>query len=107
MGDKPVIVCAAINNPMVMHEFEREADGIVVEFGVSRAAVLDVVFGDYDPTGRLPVQMPKDMDTVEKQIALYPKYIETKSAQNTLANSSRMQAPNGAQVFPMLWIAVR
>ena len=44
---------------------------------------------------------------VEKQIALYPKYIETKSAQNTLANSSRMQAPNGAQVFPMLWIAVR
>lgn len=51
---------------MVMHEFEREADGIVVEFGVSRAAVLDVVFGDYDPTGRLPVQMPKDMDTVEK-----------------------------------------
>lgn len=54
MGDKPVIVCAAINNPMVMHEFEREADGIVVEFGVSRAAVLDVVFGDYDPTGRLP-----------------------------------------------------
>ena len=49
MGDKPVIVCAAINNPMVMHEFEHEADGIVVEFGVSRAAVLDIVFGDYDP----------------------------------------------------------
>lgn len=54
MGDKPVIVCAAINNPMVMHEFERETDGIVVEFGVSRAAVLDVVFGDYDPTAVCP-----------------------------------------------------
>ena len=76
MGDKPVIVCAAINNPMVMHEFEREADGIVVEFGVSRAAVLDVVFGDYDPTGRLPVQMPKDMDTVEKHCEDVPFDLE-------------------------------
>ena len=26
MGDKPVIVCATVNNPMVMHEFEAEAD---------------------------------------------------------------------------------
>lgn len=67
MGDKPVIVCAALNNPMVMHEFERETDAILVEFGVSRAAVLDVVFGDYEPTGRLPIQLPKDMETVEAQ----------------------------------------
>ena len=67
MGEKPVVVCAALNNPMVMREFERDADAIVVEFGVSRAAVLDVVFGDYEPTGRLPIQIPKDMETVEAQ----------------------------------------
>ena len=67
MGDKPVIVCASVNNPMVMHEFETAVDGIVVEFGVSRAAVLDIVFGDYEPTGRLPIQMPKNMETVEAQ----------------------------------------
>ena len=67
MGDKPVIVCATVNNPMVMHEFEAEADAIIAEFCVSRAAVLDVVFGDYNPTGRLPIQMPKDMDAVEEQ----------------------------------------
>ncbi len=67
MGDKPVIVCATVNNPMVMHEFEAEADAIVAEFGVSRAAVLDVVFGGYNPTGRLPIQMPRDMDAVESR----------------------------------------
>ena len=67
MGDKPVVVCAAVSNPMVMHEFESVTDAIVVEFGVSRAAVLDIVFGEYEPTGRLPMQMPKDMDTVEAQ----------------------------------------
>ena len=67
MPGKPVIVCAAINNPMVMHEFEREADAICVEFGVSKEAVLDVLFGEYEPTGRLPIQIPKDMETVEAQ----------------------------------------
>ena len=67
MGDKPVIVCASLRNPMVVNEFETKADGIIVDFGVSRSAVLDVVFGNYEPTGRLPIQMPKDMDTVELQ----------------------------------------
>lgn len=66
MGSKPVIVCAAISNPMVMGEFEALADGIVAEFGVSTQAVLDIVFGSYRPTGRLPIQLPKDMATVER-----------------------------------------
>lgn len=65
MGDKPVIVCVNVNNPMVMGEFEPSADGIVVDFGISKAAVLDVVFGNFHPSGRLPIQMPKDMETVE------------------------------------------
>ena len=29
--------------------------------------MLDIVFGDYEPTGRLPMQLPKDMETVEAQ----------------------------------------
>lgn len=67
MGEKPVIVVASINNPMVMSEFENQSDGIVAEFGVSKSAVLDVIFGEFYPTGRLPIQIPKDMDTVEAQ----------------------------------------
>ena len=66
MGSKPVIVCAAVSNPMVMGEFEGQVDGIVAEFGVSTQAVLDIVFGEYAPAGRLPMQMPKDMATVER-----------------------------------------
>ena len=34
---------------------------------MSRAAVLDVIFGRFAPAGRLPIQMPRDMDTVERQ----------------------------------------
>lgn len=66
MPGKPVIVVETLSNPMVVSEFERETDALIVEFGVSRRAVLDVIFGRFGPQGRLPVQMPRDMDTVER-----------------------------------------
>ena len=66
MAGKPVIVVETLANPMVVGEFESRVDALIVEFGVSRRAVLDVVFGRFAPAGRLPVQLPKDMDTVER-----------------------------------------
>ena len=37
------------------------------EYGVTPAAVLDVLTGAFDPEGLLPIQIPKDMETVEQQ----------------------------------------
>lgn len=65
MGTKPVIVVETLSNPMIVSEFEKEADAILLDYGVSRPAVLDVIFGRYAPRGRLPFQMPRDMETVE------------------------------------------
>lgn len=67
MGTKPIIVIAYMPNPIVMAEFEHQADSILAEFGVSREAVLDILFGECAPTGRLPFQLPANMDTVEIQ----------------------------------------
>lgn len=67
MKDKPVIVCVTAKNPMVMSEVEPYADAIVMEYGVCPKAVLDIVSGIYEPTGLLPMQLPANMDTVEKQ----------------------------------------
>ena len=66
MGGKPVIVVETMNNPMVVSEFEPQVDALLAEFGVSREAVLDVIFGRYAPRGRLPAQLPADMACVEK-----------------------------------------
>ncbi len=67
MKDKPVIVSVTAKNPLVLSELEPYADAILTEFGVSPRAVLDIVSGRFEPTGLLPVQMPKDMKTVEEQ----------------------------------------
>ena len=65
MGDKPVIVCVRVHNPMVFAELEPYADAIFAEFGVQQEAILNLVSGKAEPRGRLPVQMPADMKTVE------------------------------------------
>ena len=66
MGEKPVIVCLTMHNPTVCGEFEPYADAVLAEFGVSTRAVLDMAAGISVPKGRLPVQLPRDMETVEK-----------------------------------------
>lgn len=67
LGNKPVIVVVNINRPMVFHEFEKEVDGIILRFNIGEQAVMDVISGKYEPSGLLPLQMPADMATVEKQ----------------------------------------
>ena len=76
MGSKPVIVVETLSNPMVVSEFEGETDALIADFGVSRAAVLDVIFGRFAPRGRLPIQMPKDMETVERHCEDLPFDLE-------------------------------
>ncbi|SHM41341.1 glycoside hydrolase family 3 C-terminal domain-containing protein [Flavobacterium xanthum] len=72
MKGKPVIVSVNISNPMVFGEFEKEADAIVGEFGVQIEALLDIVSGKTEPSGLLPLQMPLNMPTVEKQLEDVP-----------------------------------
>ncbi len=67
MGSKPVIVSMSLTNPMIMAEFEKKVQGIIVSFGVQSQALLDIISGDAQPSGLLPMQMPADMKTVEEQ----------------------------------------
>ncbi|WP_300686029.1 glycoside hydrolase family 3 N-terminal domain-containing protein [Chryseobacterium sp.] len=67
MNGKPVIVSVTASKPMIFSEFEKHSDAILVNFNVSNQAVVDIIAGKYEPSGLLPLQMPKDMKTVETQ----------------------------------------
>jgi beta-glucosidase len=67
MKNKPVIVSIAMSKPMIFSEFEKETDAILVTFDVQDQAILDILSGATEPSGLLPMQMPVDMKTVEKQ----------------------------------------
>ncbi len=67
LGDKPVIVMLNLERPAVVSEFESTAHAIIVSFGVQDQALFDILTGNNEPCGLLPLQLPRDMDTVEEQ----------------------------------------
>ncbi len=67
MKGKPVIVIMQMSNPSVFSEFESNSSAILVHFGVQHQALLDILTGVAEPSALLPLQMPADMTTVEKQ----------------------------------------
>lgn len=67
MGTKPIIVSIDTTNPFVLAEIEPLADVIMLDFGISHHLLYELLTGAKEPSGLLPFQMPKDMDTVELQ----------------------------------------
>ena len=67
MGKKPVIVAVAAERPMCFYEIEKAADAILIGFEIQNQAFMEIIAGKAEPQGLLPMQMPKDMRTVEEQ----------------------------------------
>ena len=65
---KPCVVILDITQPMCVHEFESEVDAILVSMSGSTEAACRIVAGQDEPSGLLPMQMPKDMVAVETQL---------------------------------------
>jgi beta-glucosidase len=76
MKGKPVVVAMKLSNPAVFSEFEKNANGILVHFGALDQALLDIMTGAAEPSGLLPLQMPLNMDVVEKQAEDLPHDME-------------------------------
>lgn len=72
MKGKPVIISIHLSNPMVFGELEKHADAILVNFDVQDQAILDLLVGNAEPSGLLPLQMPATMEEVEKQLEDVP-----------------------------------
>lgn len=77
MKGKPVIVSVHLSNPSVFAEFEKMANAIVVTFGVQDQALLDILTGATEPSGLLPLQIPANMETVERQLEDVPLDMES------------------------------
>ena len=67
MNGKPVVVIVATDRPFVPSEIEPSSDALLLSFGVSNNALLDIISGKYEPSGLLPLQLPANMKTVELQ----------------------------------------
>jgi beta-glucosidase len=67
MAVKPTIIAVYLNRPAVLTQIAGGAAALLGTFGVTDAALLDVLFGRFAPTGKLPFELPSSMDAVEVQ----------------------------------------
>lgn len=63
----PTIVDIYLDRGAVIPEIVQACVGLLANFGASDAAVLDVIFGRFAPSGRLPLELPSSMDAVRTQ----------------------------------------
>jgi len=63
----PTIVCINMVRPAVIPEIAESAAGILCEFGAKEAIILEAIFGEFSPSGKLPFELPSSMDAVRKQ----------------------------------------
>lgn len=69
---KPVVVCMYLDRPAVLTEFIDQVDAMLVHFSSSDAALLDIVFGRAPASGKLPVDLPRSMESVQHQLPDVP-----------------------------------
>jgi beta-glucosidase len=72
MAKVPTIVAIHLDRPAVIPEIAEACAGLIGSFGAEDAAVLDVIFGHWNPSGKLPFEMPRSMEAVKAQKADVP-----------------------------------
>ncbi|HEX5809086.1 MAG TPA: glycoside hydrolase family 3 N-terminal domain-containing protein [Anaerolineales bacterium] len=63
----PTIVDIYLERPAVIPEIAEKSMALLANFGASDEAVLDVIFGQFEPQGKLPFELPSSMDAVRRQ----------------------------------------
>ena len=58
----PTIVVIHLDRPAVIPEIAARSAALLAEFGASDEALLDVIFGRFAPTGKLPFELPSSME---------------------------------------------
>jgi beta-glucosidase len=64
----PTIVVVRLDRPAILTDLRGKVRALIVEFGASDRAVLDVLTGKAAPHGKLPFELPSSMAAVEAQL---------------------------------------
>ncbi len=67
MNAKPTIVCVYMDRPAVIPEIAAQSKALLADFGAFDDAVLDIIFGNFNPCAKLPFEIPSSMEAVKNQ----------------------------------------
>lgn len=80
---KPTILAVNYTNPWVIDEIYNEQskgniNAVIATFGTKPEALLDIVTGKFNPTGKMPFTTPISEEQAQKQLSDVPGYMKGK-----------------------------
>lgn len=78
---KPTILALNYTNPWVIDEIYNDKNpnntkAVIATFGTTPEALLDIVFGKFNPTGKMPFTTPISENAVQNQLSDVPGYLK-------------------------------
>ena len=71
-GKVPLVLDIYLDRPAVFPEIAEGSAAVIGSFGVSDVVLLELVFGQFEPSGKLPFELPSSMAAVEAQLEDVP-----------------------------------
>ncbi len=72
MAKKPTITVLTITRPPVVPEINAASKAMIANFECQEDIILEMVFGKFNPTGKLPLEIPSSVEAVEQQLEDVP-----------------------------------
>ncbi|WP_242120581.1 glycoside hydrolase family 3 protein [Aestuariivivens sediminicola] len=72
LNTTPTIVDIYLDRPAVIPEIAKASKALIADFGASDKNVCEVLFGNGQPQGKLPFELPSSMEAVKNQLTDVP-----------------------------------
>lgn len=76
MGRKPTVITTYLERPAILTEIVDNAGAVLVNFGSTDEAIFEIIFGNFNPEGKLPFDLPSDWNSVLNQYEDVPFDLE-------------------------------
>ena len=67
INKKPTVTVLTIDRPPVVPEIDNASKAMIAEFEIEDDIIFEMIFGEFNPSGKLPIEIPSSMQAVENQ----------------------------------------
>ena len=64
---KELIVVVDLNRPAILEHIKASSSGVIATFGVLDQVIFEGIYGEFNPSGKLPFEIPSSMEAVNNQ----------------------------------------
>ena len=65
--EKNLVIVVDLNRPAILSSIKQHSSGLIGTFGVEDKIIFEALFGEFNPSGKLPFEIPSSMDSVLNQ----------------------------------------